>query len=78
MQYESPLGELSLGFPGTHLAESVNTVEADLTQIDRFYIYRSYQNTLDKLEEYGYPLRTEIDPKDVMFMTYYPNGTLRS
>ncbi|MBU3875995.1 hypothetical protein HGO97_009225 [Faecalicatena sp. AGMB00832] len=73
MQYESPLGELSLGFPGTHLAESVNTVEADLTQIDRFYIYRSYQNTLDKLEEYGYPLRTEIDPKDVMFMTYYPN-----
>ena len=73
MQYESPLGELILFTEDLNIAQTQNSSEPNLAQTGQFYIYRSYKNTLTVLEDYGYTLREEIDPMDVMFMTYYPN-----
>ncbi len=73
MQYESPLGEMILSVEDPNMTQSVNGNESNLSQIGQFYIYDSYENTLALLKDYGYTLRTEIHPEDVMFMTYYPN-----
>lgn len=73
MQYEAPLGELVLGVHDSNSPQTANGYEAELSQLGLFYVYSSYKNTLDTLEEYGYTLRRQIDPEDVMFMTYYPS-----
>ena len=78
MQYESPLGELILFTEDSSIVQTGNSSGPNLIQTGQFYIYRSYKNTLTLLEDYGYTLREEIDPKDVMFMTYYPTENSES
>lgn len=78
MQYESPLGELILFTEDSSIVQTGNSSRPNLIQTGQFYIYRSYKNTLTLLEDYGYTLREEIDPKDVMFMTYYPTENSES
>lgn len=73
LQYESPIGELLVELPDNNTAEPTTNNSINTTQLSQFYIYRTYQNTLSLLEQYGYSIRTKIDPGDVMLITYYPN-----
>ena len=70
---ESPIGELTVG-----LSSPGGIAEADVIDpktayssashtiyVPMLYLYPEYENTLKLLEEYGHPLRTEIDPADV-------------
>lgn len=71
LQAESPLGELFVEVPDTNLmsTESYQYKEDLYTwTITQFYLYESYENTLRLLDEYGYSLRTEINPDDVSSM----------
>lgn len=73
LQNEAPLGELIVDFPDKYAAEPVTGKSVHKIQLGQFYVYRSYTNTLQLLEEHGYKFRTKISPNDVALMTYYPN-----
>lgn len=73
LQYEEPMGELTLELPDENAAEPINGLPKSTSWLGQFYIYSSYHNTLDILKQFGYTLRTEINPEDVVMMTYYPN-----
>ncbi len=66
LQYESPIGELSLNMPETPqpAGSQFYDFQQDIT-VPGFYLYEDYENSLALLEEYGYTIRQELDPKDV-------------
>lgn len=53
-------------------SQSGGTPEASIPLL---YLYPEYTNTLALLEEYGYTLRTEIDPDDAASVTLYLSGS---
>lgn len=67
LQEDSPIGSLFLQLksekplPGSayNIAPSVN-----------LYLYDTYENTLNALESFGYPVHEKIDPSDVVQMTH--------
>lgn len=83
----NPLGELQVSFPNPTLKEN-GELTADgmisydspgfsyygdgISSVPQLYIYPEFTNTLSLLEEYGYTMRTEINPEDVSSITVYP------
>lgn len=80
LQYEQPIGELSIDIPdviqpsGQQVYDSFYNVT-----VPGFYLYENYENSLALLETYGYTLRRELDPEDVeqlkLIEAYYPEDT---
>lgn len=79
-----PLGEMFLEIPDENAADvfgesaTVNayagygsSVRPGTITMGSFYIYEGYDNTLSCMEEYGYTLRTEIEPEDVQYVRLY-------
>lgn len=68
LQEDIPIGSFSFQLKPKDNALSKDDYTTNL--IPDFYVYDSYENTLQLLNEYGYTLHTEISPEDVMQMTY--------
>ena len=74
---ESPLAEFFLEMSDTADASSPDSAGTSSAYSDNwsqvsvsmFYIYPGYTNTLKLLEDYGYSIRTEINPADVSSVT---------
>lgn len=65
LQYEDPIGELSIDIPEANQPGlSVYDSGYNVTVPD-FYLYDNYENSLALLEKYGYTIHREIDPEDV-------------
>lgn len=82
---DAPLGELWVELPdrntsGTDDSSAISDASDKSSDsgnatimLGRLYVYSSYRNTLNLLNQFGYTFRTKIDPEDVLLMTYYPN-----
>ncbi len=71
LQYKAPVGELSIDLPEDRRAD-IPVYEYDpkyTVTVPNFYLYENYENSLALLEKYGYPIRREIDPEDVVQVT---------
>ena len=76
-----PIGELYVEYPNTALKENSgsDTVSPHYSSsgsdpyatVPMLYLYPEYTNTLALLDEYGYSLRTKIDPDDISSITLY-------
>ena len=66
LQYETPIGELSIDIPEIPLSASLQVYNSKLNiTLPGFYLYESYENSLSLLKEYGYTIRRKLDPDDV-------------
>lgn len=68
LQEDAPIG--SFTFQRKQVSGAASDVKSYPTLIPDLYLYDTYENTLRLLEEYGYTVRTEIKPDDVIQMTY--------
>ena len=73
LQTEYPIAELTAEFPGIYDAgdpgfENSMGSASLVAPISQMYIYESFTNTLDLLNEYGYTIRREIALSDVQHM----------
>ncbi len=79
-----PIGELSVQIPDPEQTEqtidktgpSYNTGNSYFSNgfpinVSQLYLYPEYTNTLALLEDYGYTLRSRVDPEDVSGVTVY-------
>ncbi len=79
-----PLGEMFLEIPDENAADAFgesatvnayagygSSVRPGMITLGSFYIYEGYDNTIAWMEEYGYTLRTEIEPEDVQSVSLY-------
>ena len=66
LQYETPIGELSINIPEILLSGSLQVYNTKYNiTLSGFYLYESYENSLSLLKEYGYTIRRKLDPDDV-------------
>lgn len=65
LEYEIPIGELSLEIPEEMQSGAPAAYTGFHVTVSNFFLYESYENSLDLLKKYGYTIRREIDPKDV-------------
>ncbi len=91
---ESPLGELSVDLPdpsqsdsGEFAADTEASYHSGFSDpgdrltvtLTQLYLYPGFTDTLSLLEDYGYTIRTEIDPEDVSGITLHLSaGTMQS
>ena len=86
----APLGELEISFLNPVIKENGTVTDDGMISysipglsyygdgtsfVPQLYIYPEFTNTLELLEEYGYTLRTEIDPEDISSIILYPAGS---
>ena len=89
----NPLGELQINFSNPVHKENKEVADDGIISyntpgfsyfgdgisfVPQLYIYPEFTNTLGLLEEYGYTMRTEINPEDVSSITIYPAESGRS
>lgn len=71
LQEDGPIGSfvLDLASDRTDTAAGTESAYYD-NQISNLYIYDTYENTVNLLNEYGYTIKTKINPEDVTQMTH--------
>lgn len=72
LQEDNPIGSFAFQLKSNEIPSDMFTSHTDdyIRTITNLYLFDTYENTLKLLEEYGYSICTEINPEDVLQMTY--------